>query len=89
MRKYVIKNNKTVGSAYIQTKHTHIQIQTYDMHVCILYKYDLPVGFPPGITSPREDFIILNKYKIQKGEKLQTPDIYIYMYRHIYIYIYR
>ena len=22
---------------------------------CSLYKYDIPVGFPPGITSPRED----------------------------------
>ena len=21
----------------------------------VLYKYDIPVGFPPGITSPRED----------------------------------
>ena len=21
----------------------------------LLYKYDIPVGFPPGITSPRED----------------------------------
>ena len=64
-----------------------------------LYKYDIPVGFPPGITSPREDspegdnplagklflvetpqgchicFILPNKYKTQKGEKLQTPEI--------------
>ena len=21
----------------------------------MIYKYDIPVGFPPGITSPRED----------------------------------
>ena len=62
------------------------------------------MGFPPGITSPREDcrsraypegnnplqeklflvetpqechicFIIPNKYKAQKGEKLQTTEI--------------
>ena len=71
----------------------------------LIYKYDFPVGFPPGITSSREElslegiargrqnlsrgsyswwkphrdvisvFIIPNKYKTQKGEKLQTPEI--------------
>ena len=40
------------------------------MYIGILYKYDIPVGFPPGITSPREDFIIPNKYKTQKGGKI-------------------
>ena len=24
--------------------------------IYILYKYDIPVGFPPGITSPRKDY---------------------------------
>ena len=28
---------------------------TQDAEVIILSKYDIPVGFPPGITSPRED----------------------------------
>ena len=50
----------------------------------IIYKYDIPVGCPPKIPSPRDDcrsrdviFVLLcqTKYKTQKGEKLQTPEI--------------
>ena len=56
----------------------------------LLYKYDIPVGFPPGITSRPEIELSLEgvahrdvipvllyrtKYKTQKGGKLQTPEI--------------
>ena len=31
-------------------------IQNVDYsYMDMIYKYDIPVGFPPGITSPRED----------------------------------
>ena len=27
-----------------------------DLAGMLLYNYDIPVGFPPGISSPKEDF---------------------------------
>ena len=82
-------NNLTCRSNwYLQLRTFGTEQNKWD--VSIIYKYDIRVGFPPGITSPREDcrsrayptrmsylFYYTEQYKTQKGENYKHQRFWI------------